>query len=134
MPRRKKTETGPVAEVTPPVAAETVTETAAETPAEKPVKKPAAKKTAAAKKPATKAKATAKPAAKTAKATTAPKETVKIQFGADEYDFTEIKKAVEADYKSKVKGGIKTVEIYIKPEDKAVYYVVNGDFTDKIDL
>ena len=123
MPRRKKTETAPVAEVTAPVAAETVTETAAEAPAEKPVKKPAAKKAAAAK----------KPAAKTAKAA-APKETVKIQFGADEYDFAEIKKAVEADYKSKVKGRIKTVEIYIKPEDKAVYYVVNGDFSDKIYL
>ena len=134
MPRRKKTETAPVAEVTAPVAAETVTETAAEAPAEKPVKKPAAKKTSAAKKPTTKAKATAKPAAKTAKAATAPKETVKIQFGADEYDFAEVKKAVEADYKSKVKGRIKNVEIYIKPEDKAVYYVVNGDFSDKIDL
>ena len=134
MPRRKKTETAPVAEVTAPVAAETVTETAAEAPAEKPVKKPAAKKTAAAKKPATKAKATAKPAAKTAKAATAPKETVKIQFGADEYDYAEIKKAVEADYKSKVKGRLKTVEIYIKPEDKAVYYVVNSDFSDKINL
>ena len=134
MPRRKKTETAPVAEVTAPVAAETVTEIAAEVPAEKPVKKPAAKKTPSAKKPATKAKATAKPAAKTAKVATAPKETVKIQFGADEYDFAEIKKAVEADYKSKVKGRIKTVEIYIKPEDKAVYYVVNGDFSDKIDL
>ena len=89
----------------------------------KPVKKPAAKKAASAK----------KPAAKTTKAA-APKETVKIQFGADEYDYAEIKKAVEADYKKKVKGGIKTVEIYIKPEDKAVYYVVNGDFSDKINL
>ncbi len=122
MPGRKKTEIAPAAEIIAAVAAETVTEAAAEAPAEKPVKKPAAKKAAAAK----------KPAAKTAKA--APKETVKIQFGADEYDFAEIKKAVEADYKSKVKGRIKTVEIYIKPEDKAVYYVVNGDFSDKIDL
>ena len=122
MPRRKKTETATAAEVTVAVAAETVTDAVTEAPAEKPVKKPAAKKAAAAK----------KPAAKTAKA--APKETVKIQFGADEYDYAEIKKAVEADYKSKVKGKIKTVEIYIKPEDKAVYYVVNGAFTDKIDL
>ena len=123
MPRRKKTETAPVAEVTAAFAAEPVTETVAAVPAEKPVKKPTAKKAAA----------TKKPAVKTAKAA-APKETVKIQFGADEYDFAEIKKAVEADYKSKVKGRIKTVEIYIKPEDKAVYYVVNGDFSDKIDL
>ena len=134
MPPKKKTETAPVAEVTAPVAAETVTEAAAEAPAEKPLKKPAAKKASAAKKPATKAKATEKPAAKTAKAATAPKETVKVQFGDEEYDFADIKKAVEADYKSKVKGRIKAVEIYIKPEDKAVYYVVNGDFSDKIDL
>ena len=97
------------------------------------LKRPTAK-TAAAKKPAAKAPATAKPATKTAKAVTAPKETVKIQFGADEYDFAEIKKAVDADCKSKVKGKIKSIEIYIKPEDKAVYYVVNGDFSDKIDL
>ena len=90
------------------------------------LKRPAASKAVAAKEPAVKTKTTAKVAA--------PKETVKIQFGADEYDFAEIKKAVEADYKSKVKGRIKTVEIYIKPEDKAVYYVVNGDFSDKIDL
>lgn len=68
------------------------------------MKKTAARKATASKKPATKAKATAKPATKTAKAATAPKETVKIQFGANEYDFAEIKKAVEADYKSKVKG------------------------------
>lgn len=134
MPRKKKTEVAPVAEVTAVVAAEPVTEAVAEVPAEKPAKKPAARKPAAAKKPATKAKAAAKPAAKTAKAATAPKDTVKIQFGANEYDFAEIRKAVEADYKGKVKGKIKTVEIYIKPEDKAVYYVINSDFSDKIEL
>ncbi len=94
------------------------------------LKRPTAAK-AAAKKPAPKAAASVKSATK---ATTAPKETVKIQFGADEYDFAEIKKAVEADCKSKVQGKIKAIEIYIKPEDKAVYYVVNGDFSDKIDL
>ena len=57
-----------------------------------------------------------------------------MQFGGDEYDFAEIKKAVEADYKSKFKGKVKTIEFYIKPEDKAVYYVINGDFSDKIEL
>ena len=131
---RKKTETTPVVEVKADVVTESVTEAVAEVPVEKPAKKPAARKAAAAKKPATKAKTTAKPAAKTTKAANALKETVKIQFGDDEYDFAEIRKAVEADYKSKVKGRIKSVEIYIKPEDKAVYYVVNGDFSDKIDL
>ena len=132
-----------VAEVKAEVVTEAVKETAAEAPAEKPAKKPAAKK-APAKKTATKtpakaaekkttAKTTTKTAAKTTRAT-APVETVKVQFGGDEYDFAEIKKAVEADYKSKFKGKVKTIEFYIKPEDKAVYYVINGDFSDKIEL
>ena len=136
MPRKKKTETAPVAEVKAEVVTEAVKETVAEAPAEKPAKKPIAKK-APAKKTATKTTAEKKPAVKATKTTktaTAPKETVKVQFGGDEYDFAEIKKAVEADYKGKVKGKIKTVEIYIKPEDKAVYYVINSDFSDKIEL
>ena len=145
MPRKKKTETAPVAEVKAEVVTEAVKETVAEASAEKPAKKPAAKK-APAKKTATKAKTPAKAAEKktTAKTTTktaakttraiAPVETVKVQFGGDEYDFAEIKKAVEADYKSKFKGKVKTIEFYIKPEDKAVYYVINGDFSDKIEL
>ena len=139
MPRKKKTETAPVAEVKAEVVTEAVKETVAEAPVEKPAKKPAAKK-APAKKTATKpaekkttAKTTTKTAAKTTRAT-APVETVKVQFGGDEYDFAEIKKAVEADYKSKFKGKVKTIEFYIKPEDKAVYYVINGDFSDKIEL
>lgn len=78
-------------------------------------------------------KTTTKTTAETTRAT-APVETVKVQFGGDEYDFSEIKKAVEADYKSKFKGKVKSIEFYIKPEDKAVYYVINGDFSDKIEL
>jgi len=138
MPRKKKTETAPVAEVKAEVVTEAVKETVAEAPvpAKKPAKKPSAKK-APAKKTATKTTAATKTAAKATKTTknaTAPKETVKVQFGGDEYDFAEIKKAVEADYKSKFKGKVKTIEFYIKPEDKAVYYVINGDFSDKIEL
>ena len=144
MPRKKKIEVSPaVTEVKAEVVTEVVKETVAEAPAEKTAKKPAAKK-APAKKTATKtpaktaekkttAKATTKATAKTTRATT-PVETVKVQFGGDEYDFAEIKKAVEADYKSKFKGKVKTIEFYIKPEDKAVYYVINGDFSDKIEL
>lgn len=116
-PRKKNTETAPVAEVKAEVVTETVKANASEVPAKKPAKKPAAKTSA-----------------KTSKAVTAPKEIIKVQFGGEEYDFAEIKKAVEADYKGKVKGKITTVELYIKPEDKAVYYVINGDFSDKIEL
>jgi len=132
MPRKKNTETAPVAEVKAEVVTETVKANASEVPAEKPAKKPAVKK-APAKKSASK-KPAAKASAKTSKAVTAPKEIIKVQFGGEEYDFAEIKKAVETDYKGKVKGKITTVELYIKPEDKAVYYVINGDFSDKIEL
>ena len=144
MPRKKKTEVAPtVTEVKAEVVTEAVKETVTEAPAEKSAKQSAAKK-APAKKTATKtpakaaekkttAKTTTKTVAKTTRAT-APVETVKVQFGGDEYDFTEIKKAVEADYKSKFMGKVKTIEFYIKPEDKAVYYVINGDFSDKIEL
>jgi len=138
MPRKKKTEIAPVAEVKAEVVTEAVKETAQEAPAEKPAKKAPAKKTdtktpAKAAEKKTTAKTTTKTAAKTTRAT-APVETVKVQFGGDEYDFAEIKKAVEADYMSKFKGKVKTIEFYIKPEDKAVYYVINGDFSDKIEL
>lgn len=122
MPRKKNTE---AAEVKTEAAVEAVKSPAVEAPAAKPVKKSAEKK-APAKEAAAKPKAAAKPAS--------PKETVKVQFGGDEYDFAEIKKAIEADYKSKFKGKVKTVEIYIKPEDKAVYYVINSDFSDKVAL
>ena len=144
MPRKKKIEVSPaVTEVKAEVVTEAVKETVAEAPAEKSAKKPAVKKAptkkTAIKTPAkaaekkTTAKTTTKTAAKTTRAT-APVETVKVQFGGDEYDFTEIRKAVEADYKNKFKGKVKTIEFYIKPEDKAVYYVINGDFSDKIEL
>ena len=101
-----------------------------------PAKKPAAKTKAASKTAAAK-KTTTKNTAKTEKIVknaVAPVETVKIQFFGDEFDLAEIKKAVEADYKNKFKGSVNSVEFYIKPEDKAVYYVINGDFSDKVDL
>ena len=58
MPRKKKTETAPIAEVKAEVVTEAVKETVAEAPAEKPAKKPDAKK-APAKKTATKTPAKA---------------------------------------------------------------------------
>ena len=131
MPRKKKTETAELK--TEAVAAETAVETAvkpaAEAPAPKPAKKPVEKKAAAEKKAPAQKKAPAK-----AKAPAAPKETVKVQYGGEEYDLAEIKKAVEADCKCKYSGKVKTVEIYVKPEDRAVYYVVNSEFSDKVVL
>ena len=118
MPAKKKTETAPVAEVK--------AETAAPVEEAKPVaeKKPDEKK--ATRKPAAKKAAPAKKAE--------PKVTVKVQFSGNEYDIDEITKNVAKAYKGSVKGAVKSVDIYVKPEDGAVYYVVNSEVSDKIDL
>ncbi len=59
---------------------------------------------------------------------------VKLQFFGMEFDLEEIRKAVEADCKAKNYAPITSLEIYVKPEDKAAYYVANNTITDKIDL
>ncbi len=136
MPTKKKTETAPVAEVKNEVAAEVKTEVAAPAEAPKPVEKKPAKK-APAKKAATEKKAAPakKPVAKKTPVKKAePKITVKVQFAGNEYDIDQITKNVAKAYKGSVKGAIKSVEIYIKPEDGAVYYVVDSENTGKVDL
>ncbi len=128
MPAKKKTETAPVAEVKAETAApvEEAKPVAEKKPDEKKaVRKPAAKKAAPAKNTAAK-KAPAKKAE--------PKVTVKVQFSGNEYDIDEITKNVAKAYKGSVKGAVKSVDIYVKPEDGAVYYVVNSEVSDKIDL
>ena len=136
MPTKKKTETAPVAEVKNEVAAEVKTEVAAPAEAPKPVEKKPAKKAPSKKAAAEKKAAPAKkPAAKKAPAKkTEPKVTVKIQFAGSEYDIDQITKNVTEAYKDSVKGAVKSVEIYIKPEDGAVYYVVDSENTGKVDL
>lgn len=133
-------------------AAKEVTDTK-ETAAKKaPAKKPAAakkesaakkaapaKKETAAKKTATAKKETVKkaaPAKKTA-AKTAMKQETYFQFGGLEITQSEIvekaKEAFTADTGKALKD-IKTLNVYVKPEDLAVYYVVNDEFTGKISL
>lgn len=124
MPRSKKN-TAAAAEPVVEAAVEAVkTEEAAapvEAPAEKKAAaKPAAKK-AAAKKPAAKKttkKETAKAADKAAKAT------VFIQFAGIEATTDEL---VE---KAKAAAGVKSpksINVYVKPEENKVYYVVDGN-------
>ena len=60
-----------------------------------------------------------------------------LQFSGKEYTEKEILKKVKdvwtKDLKNKV-GDMKDVKIYLKPEESAAYYVVNGDTTGKIHL
>lgn len=59
---------------------------------------------------------------------------LKLQFFGMEFDLDEIQTAVEEDCKVKNYSPITSLTIYIKPEDKAAYYVVNQTITDKIAL
>ena len=91
-------------------------------------KKPAAKKTAA-KKPATK-----KPAA--AKAPAAKKDVsakVVLQLGEREYNEAALVKIAKDVWKfdlGKNPADLKKIELYIKPEENKVYYVMNGESGD----
>lgn len=107
---------------------------------EKAVKSEAAK--TAASKPAVKEEAKApakkapakKPAAKKTAAKTAEKCEVKVQCLGKEYDVAAVTEACKADFKAKNKGAVKSISVYIKPEESAAYYVVNGDVSDKVEL
>lgn len=129
-------ETKPVA-TTKPVetkAAEVKAEKAAKPAAPKAEKKPAAKKAAAPKKPAAAAKAP-KAAAKKPAAAKAPKAAVAakviLEYRGKQVAQDDIVAAVKADWKG---AAIKTLEIYVKPEDAAAYYVVNGKEGGKVTL
>ena len=112
-----------------------VKETAKAAPAKETAKAAVKEEVKETAKPAAKETAKAAPAAKAkAKTKAEAKVSVKIQFGGNEYDVEDIKKAVEEDAKSKFDVAAETVEIYVKPEDGAAYYVVNSELSDKVEL
>lgn len=112
------------------VKAEVKKEAVKKAPAKKaPAKKETVKKETAKKAPAKKAATTTKKApAKKAEV----KANISVQFDGKEYkteDFVKIAKDVwQYDLGKKV-ADFKTVDLYVKPEEAAVYYVINGDVT-----
>ena len=92
-------------------------------------KKAPAKKAAAAKKTTTK---TTTKAAKTPAKKAAVKETLHVQFAGKSYTTDELVKIAKDVWKYDLKqkaGDFKSVELYVKPEENVVYYVINGDVT-----
>lgn len=81
------------------------------------------------------------PAKKTSSKRTARKTEIKtemfLQFAGKEYTqkeiFQKVKDVWTKALKNKV-GDMKDVKIYLKPEESAAYYVINGDTTGRIDL
>lgn len=95
----------------------------------KTAKKAAAKTTTAAKKTAAAAKKTVKKAADKkaeVKKAVAAKNVVQLQFAGKDIAVDAIVEAAKADFKANNKGAVKTVEVYLKPEENAAYYVING--------
>ncbi len=101
-------------------------------PVEKTAEKPAAKK-AAAKKVAPAKKAPAKRTTKKAELKTE----MFLQFAGKEYTEKELLQKVKDVWTKTLKnkvGDMKDVKIYLKPEESAAYYVINGDTTGRVDL
>ena len=98
------------------------------------------KKAVPAKKAAAPKKETAKKAAPVKKETTvkaATKVSVNLQFAGKEYkaeDFEKMAKDVWQYDLGKKAADLKSVDLYVKPEENKVYYVMNGDVTGDFDI
>ncbi len=105
-----------------------------ETEVKAPVKKTAAKKTAV-KEPLTNVEeeapkaAAKKPAArKTAAKKSEPETTVTIQFQGKEITAVQVVEAAKAAFtEANPDAEIKTMDVYVKPEEGVAYYAVNGE-------
>lgn len=122
--------------------AETVEKKVEKAAKEVKAEKPAEKKVAAVakkvvKKAETAAAAVAKKAEKAVKKESAPKAekaTVILQFAGKDTKMTDVLEAAKKAYKADNKEAIKSIVLYVKPEDNAAYYVVNDTVTGKIEL
>lgn len=59
---------------------------------------------------------------------TAPKATVTVEAAGKQFDITAIADKAVAAYKAmNEKADVKTVDVYVKPEEGVAYYVINGE-------
>ena len=128
-----------VAEKAVEKAAETVEKTAeaAKTTAKKTATKAKAattKKAAAAKK-TVKAKADAVKTETKKRVTRKPTKKIVLQYLGKEFDEAELTERAIAQFNS-VEGGVavKTITMYLKPEEDAAYYVINDQYTGRVDF
>lgn len=129
---KKTTTVSPSSVKEPSVAVKTEPKKAV---AEKSEPKKAAPKKAAAKKPAAKKAA---PKKATAVKATAKKvaETLVIQAAGNEWDVDAVKEQVIAAYVAAghQRSGISSLTVYIKPEERKAYYVINGKTSGSADI
>ena len=146
MAEAKKTAKATVKKPVAKAAVET-TKKAAEATAKKAAAKTTAAKTAATKTTETKttaAKTTAAKktttrtaAAKTTKKAAAVKENISIQFAGKEYTTEQLVKIAKDVWEFDLKkdpADFKEVQLYVKPEEAKVYYVINGTETGSFNI
>ena len=97
-------------------------------------KTPAAKKAPAKKAPAAKKETVKKETVKKAPAAKKPvvKEEVNFQFSGKSYTSEDLIRITRDVWKYDLKGkeeDVKSIELYVKPEENTAYYVINGDVT-----
>ena len=124
------------ATVKKPVAKAAAEKTVAETTAKKTTAKTTETKTTAAKTTAAKKTTTRTAAAKTKKAA-AVKENISIQFAGKDYTTEQLVKIAKDVWEFDLKkdpADFKEVQLYVKPEEAKVYYVINGTETGSFDI
>lgn len=132
MAAKKTEEQMAIAAQAPKTAAKAAAKTEAKAA---PVKKEAEKKAPAKKAAAPKKTAEKKPATKKAPAKKAePKTNVVVEFYGRQIIAKDVVAACEAAYKAENKEAVKSIDVYVKPEDNAAYYVVNSKVSGKVDL
>ena len=138
-----KTETSaPKAEVKKPVTAVAAPKTEAKEAPKAAVKKESAPKAAAKKETAPKAaakKETAKkaPAKKTTVKKADQKTILHVQFSGKSYAQEDLVKIAQDVWKYDLKQKVRelaSIELYVKPEENKVYYVMNQEFTGSFDI
>lgn len=97
-------------------------------------KTPAAKKAPAKKAPAAKKETVKKETVKKAPAAKKPvvKEEVNFQFSGKSYTSEDLIRMTRDVWKYDLNGkeeDVKSIELYVKPEENTAYYVINGDVT-----
>ncbi|MBQ5568669.1 MAG: hypothetical protein IIT41_05440, partial [Oscillospiraceae bacterium] len=76
---------------------------------------------------------TAKKAETAAMKAVAPKESVYVQFAGVEADVKALADAAKADFKANNKNAkVTDLKLYVKPEERTAYYVVNEKFEGKV--
>ena len=79
----------------------------------------------------------AKTATKTAAKKAVVKETVYLQYMGKEINKEDIMKNVKEVWTKELKnkvGDMKSVTLYLKPEENKAYYVINGDVTGSVEM